>query len=324
MTEYLTSAPVVATRSVEEAREAVTRIYLPHNLASRDGAMNMRFNATAGGHITLGYLTYQADSELTMPSTQDCYIVNLTIAGKTHGSRGDGVRERTAGNERGLVLTPVHSHRVQWTADAEQLHLKISRAQLESHLGDLLGEPVTKVIDFDFGIDLTSGPGRGLLRSVCFLAAELDRPAGLAEMPLARAQLEGYVLSALLHAGRHRFSAGLLDPHNVRRMGRLAPILQYIEANADGELTPEILARAAGVGVRSLHAAFRDQLGESPMAYVRRIRLGRVRAELLRSDASKVRVTDVAMRWGFMHFSRFAEQYRELFGELPSVTLHRS
>ena len=53
------------------------------------------------------------------------------------------------------------------------------------------------------------------------------------------------------------------------------------------------------------------------------IKLGRVRAELLRSDPSKVRVTDVAMRWGFVHPSRFAEQYREQFDELPSVTLHR-
>jgi AraC-like DNA-binding protein len=323
VTEYLASAPVVATHSVEEAREAVSRIYLRHNLSSRDGALNMRFNATASGHMTLGYLTYQAEAELTMPPTEDCYIVNLTIAGATRGSRGDGVRERTAGNERGLVLSPVQNHRVQWTADAEQLHLKITRARLESHLADLVGKPVTKVIDFGFGVDLTSGPGRGLLRSVCFLAAELDRPAGLAEMPFARAQLEAYVLSSLLYAGRHQFSAVLADPHNVRRLGRLTPVLQYIEANAESDLTPETLARAARVSVRTLHAAFQQQLGESPMAYVRRIRLGRVRAELLRSDPSKVRVTDVAMRWGFMHLSRFAEQYREQFNELPSVTLHR-
>jgi len=323
VTEYLASAPVVATHSVEEAREAVSRIYLRHNLSSRDGALNMRFNATASGQMTLGYLTYQAEAELTMPPTEDCYIVNLTIAGATRGSRGDGVRERTAGNERGLVLSPVQNHRVQWTADAEQLHLKISRARLESHLADLVGKPVTKVIDFGFGVDLTSGPGRGLLRSVCFLAAELDRPAGLAEMPFARAQLEAYVLSSLLYAGRHQFSAVLADPHNVRRLGRLTPVLQYIEANAESDLTPETLARAARVSVRTLHAAFQQQLGESPMAYVRRIRLGRVRAELLRSDPSKVRVTDVAMRWGFMHLSRFAEQYREQFNELPSVTLHR-
>jgi AraC-like DNA-binding protein len=206
---------------------------------------------------------------------------------------------------------------------AEQLHLKISRARLESHLADLLGAPVTKVIDLDFGLDLTSGPGRNLLQSVRFLAAELDRPAGLAETPLARAQLEAYVLSSLLYAGRHQFSGGLADPHNARRLGRLAPVLQYIDANADGDLTPESLARLAGVSVRALHAAFQEQVGESPMAYVRRIRLGRVRAELLRSDPSTVRVTDVAMRWGFVHLSRFAEQYREQFNELPSVTLHR-
>ena len=323
MTEYLASVPVVATHSVDEAREAVSRIYLRHNLSSRDGALNMRFNATADDHLTLGYLTYQADAELTMPPTEDCYIVNLTIGGQTRGSRGDGVRERTAGNERGLVLSPVQNHRVQWTSDAEQLHLKISRPRLEAHLADLLGKPVTRVIDFDYGVDLTSGPGRGLLQSVCFLAAELDRPGGLAEMPLARAQLEAYVLSSLVYAGRHQFSSALADPQNVRRLGRLAPVLQYIEANADSDLTPEILARTAGVSVRSLHAAFHDQLGESPMAYVRRIRLGRVRAELLRSDPSKVRVTDVAMRWGFVHLSRFAEQYRQQFNELPSVTLHR-
>jgi AraC-like DNA-binding protein len=245
------------------------------------------------------------------------------MAGATRGTRADGVREGTAGEQRGLVLKPTHSHRVRWTADAEQLHLKISRARLESHLADLLGRPISDVIDFDFGLDLTSGAGRGLLRSVCFLAAELDRPGGVAEMPLARAQLEAYVLSALLYAGRHPFSAALVDPQRARRLGRLAPVLQYIEAHADEDLSPEILARVAGVSVRALHAAFHEQRGESPMAYVRRTRLGRVRAELLRSDPTKVRVTDVAMRWGFAHPSRFAEQYREQFGELPSVTLHR-
>lgn len=323
MTEYLASAPVAATRSVEEAREAVSKVYLCHKLSSRDGALNMRFNASAGDHLTLGYLTYQADAELVMPATEDSYIVNLTVAGATRGFRSDGARERTAGNQRGLVLSPRQEHRVQWSADAEQLHLKISRARLESHLTDMLGRPVANVVDFDFGLDLTSGPGQGLLRSVLFLAAELDRPSGLAEMPLARAQLEGYVLSSLLHAARHPFSAVLADPHNVRRMGRLAPVLQHIEAHADSELTPESLARMAGVGVRALHTAFHEQVGESPMAYVRRVRLARVRAELLRSDPTKVRVTDVAMRWGFTHVSRFAEQYRAQFDELPSVTLHR-
>jgi AraC-like DNA-binding protein len=51
------------------------------------------------------------------------------------------------------------------------------------------------------------------------------------------------------------------------------------------------------------------------------VRLDHVRTELLHSDPAEVRVTEVAMRWGFFHQSRFAQQYRDRFGELPSATL---
>jgi len=323
MEEYLASAPVIDTQNLEQAREAVTRIYLRHDLIGRDDAMHMRFNAVSDRHMTLGYLTYQAETELIMPATEDFYIINLTVVGDTKAARSDGGREVTVANERGLVLSPVQTNRVIWSPDAEQLHLKIPRASLESHLSDVLGKPVTEVVNFDFGLNLTTGPGRALLRSVQFLATELDKPDGLGEMPLAREQLEAYVLTSLLHAGRHQFSDALAGNEDARRLGRLAPVVQYIEANADTELTPEVLARVGCVSVRTLHAAFQEQLGESPMGYVRRIRLSRVRAELLRSDPRQVRVIDVAMRWGFVHQSRFAQQYRERFGEQPSVTLHR-
>jgi transcriptional regulator GlxA family with amidase domain len=161
------------------------------------------------------------------------------------------------------------------------------------------------------------------VRSVQFLATELDRQGGLAEMPLARDQLEAYVLTTLLHAGRHQYRDALAGADDNRRLGRLAPVVDYIEAHADRELTPETLARIGCVSVRTLHAAFQDRLGESPMAYVRKVRLTRVRADLLRSDPQLVGVTQVATRWGFVHLSRFARQYREQFDELPSTTLHR-
>lgn len=323
MDEYLTTARVIDTRSLEEARDAVTRIYLPHVLVGPADAMNMKLNAVTDRRMTLGYLTYQAETELTMPATEDCYHVNLTVVGETRARRSDGGRELTVAHERGVVLSPLQENRVRWTPEAEQLILKIPRPSLEAHLSDILGRPVTEVVDFDFGLDLTTGPGRALLRSVQFLATELDRPAGLADMPVAREQLEAYVLTSLLHAGRHQFSDALQGNEDVRRLGRLAPVVQYIEANADTEITPEVLARVACVSVRTLHAAFHDQLGESPMTYVRRIRLAKVRSDLLAADPNLVRVIDVAMRWGFYHQSRFAQQYRAQFNELPSVTLQR-
>ena len=103
--------------------------------------------------------------------------------------------------------------------------------------------------------------------------------------------------------------------------GRLAPVVAFLESNADEPLTPHELARVGCMSVRTLHAAFQQTFGESPMAYLRRVRLDRVRAELLRRDRCPVSVTDVATRWGFFHQSRFAQQYRDRFGELPSRTL---
>ena len=323
MHEYLSTAQVIRTTSLEQARDAVARVYLPHRLEGRKEALDMRLNAVSDRRFTLGFLTYQAETELSMPPTHTSYHVNLTVAGSTRAHRGDGAEAVTAADTGGTVLLPDEQTTVRWAPDAEQLILKVTRASLESHLADLLGRPVVDVVDFDFQLDLARGAGPSLIRAVRLLATELDCPGGLADSPLARQQLESYVLTQLLLAGRHQYSDALAGAGDRSRLGRLAPIVRHIEDNADTELTPELLARVGCVSVRTLHASFQDRLGESPMAYVRRVRLGRVRAELLASDPASTRVTDVATRWGFFHQSRFAQQYRAQFHELPSVTLHR-
>nr|WP_281497521.1 helix-turn-helix transcriptional regulator [Ornithinimicrobium sp. F0845] len=77
------------------------------------------------------------------------------------------------------------------------------------------------------------------------------------------------------------------------------------------------------VSVRSLQLAFRRELDTTPMAHLRRVRLDRVHAELVRGDSQAgATVTAIATRWGFPNNSRFAAQYRQAFGMLPSQTLH--
>jgi transcriptional regulator GlxA family with amidase domain len=106
------------------------------------------------------------------------------------------------------------------------------------------------------------------------------------------------------------------------RSPRLRPVLEFIDRNAGTPLSPRTLARAGYMSVRTLHTTFHDELGTSVMGYLRAIRLDRVRSELLGGGPDR-RVTEVAMRWGFSHPSRFAQQYRDRFGELPSQTLRR-
>ncbi|WP_158231353.1 helix-turn-helix domain-containing protein [Bradyrhizobium sp. C9] len=85
------------------------------------------------------------------------------------------------------------------------------------------------------------------------------------------------------------------------------------------------LCRHVGVSRRTLQGCFQDALGLTPLQYLRMLRLNAVRRELraLAATGQPVSIGDVAARWGFWHWSRFTENYRQLFGELPSHTVQR-
>jgi TolB-like protein/AraC-like DNA-binding protein/Flp pilus assembly protein TadD len=83
------------------------------------------------------------------------------------------------------------------------------------------------------------------------------------------------------------------------------------------------LADHCGVAKRTLNEHFRGIFGISPIRYQRQLRLAAVREELLQSKADTT-VTEIAEKFGFNHFGRFAGQYRKIFGETPSMTLRRA
>lgn len=76
------------------------------------------------------------------------------------------------------------------------------------------------------------------------------------------------------------------------------------------------------VSLRSLHYAFQDVAGMSPATWLRRIRLNEVHKTLYRSSPGEVQVKGVAMKNGFFHVGHFGQQYKRLFGCMPSETLH--
>ncbi len=75
----------------------------------------------------------------------------------------------------------------------------------------------------------------------------------------------------------------------------------------------------SGVGWRTLDRAFHEFFGFGPKTYYKIIRLSRVRDQLIENGPS-VTVSQIANQWGFSHMSQFAQDYRQLFFELPSAT----
>jgi transcriptional regulator GlxA family with amidase domain len=92
---------------------------------------------------------------------------------------------------------------------------------------------------------------------------------------------------------------------------------------ADGLASVHEIAAALAVSVRTLEAGFREWKQETPVAFMRRLRLAYARKQLSH-PGTRTTVTDVALSAGFLHLSRFAQYYRAVFDEHPSETLRRA
>jgi AraC-like DNA-binding protein len=95
---------------------------------------------------------------------------------------------------------------------------------------------------------------------------------------------------------------------------------EFVDSNLRAPIALMDLCEAAGVSTRALEYGFRDFYGLGPMAYVRNLRLCRVRHDLL-DPAHADSVSSAARRWSFTHMGQFSHDYRALFGEVPSKTL---
>lgn len=97
---------------------------------------------------------------------------------------------------------------------------------------------------------------------------------------------------------------------------------EFMRANAGEPLTLAEIADAAGVSIRTLTAGFRNFRDQSPMQQLRDIRMAAARNDLMQGPGTGS-VADIALRWGFGNFGRFAGDYRRRYGETPSETLRR-
>lgn len=311
--------PLLSTRDRDEAQAYVTDVYIPHDLQAHDRApLDFNLRHMASERLTIGHLTYGADSELIVPPMESCYHVNLTLHGETQVKQ----RGRLAATEAyagGVAIAPTDPFTVRWSPSAVQYAIKLPRRPLETQLSKLVRRPVERPIRFDLGFDLTSPAGATLLSAVTFLAGELARSDGVATRPLLRDQLESYVLSALLHAVPNDFSDQLAAPGRPVRRSNIQRVIDHIHDDPAQDLSISALADLAGITARSLQTGFQDVVGTSPSRYVRAVRLDRAHEDILASGGAHS-ISDIAMRWGFFHLSRFSKQYRERFGVLPSET----
>ena len=149
-------------------------------------------------------------------------------------------------------------------------------------------------------------------------------PPSLTEQ--AEALLYDTVLLALNKATEvHGIDMPEYQPHQRARQ-RVNTAREFIDASLQAGLLPSMVDICAqtGTSARTLQYAFREIMQMTPAAYLRILRLNKVRTALQNAATAATTVTQVATQWGFLHLGEFARDYLRLFGERPSKVLARA
>ncbi len=310
------------TQDLDEARELVARILSPHRLIAPDrhSAFDVRYQYVSLGDTSIMYAEYGSEIIIDPGALESFYLVGMPLAGTTR-LRCDG-QDLLSCPGLASVQSPTRPLRTEWSVGCRKITVKIGRHALERHLARLVGHPVREPIEFTMGMDIDRGPGLSWRHMVDFLLRELACDSALLALPEARQRIDELLMTTLLTAQPHNYSSVLIAPSSPAAPACVRRVEEYIAADPGRPLNLQVLARVGGTSVRNLQENFRRFRDMSPMTFVVEHRLNHARRALAHGTQEDS-VTDIALRCGFLHLGRFAQQYKARFGEAPSQTLQR-
>jgi AraC family ethanolamine operon transcriptional activator len=149
--------------------------------------------------------------------------------------------------------------------------------------------------------------------------AATEGPGGTSVLAAHRQET---IAIAILNDLSHAIDAGeaqqLMSDQALRR------VLDYVNSAPLEEITAVELCTLADCSQRWLEQSFKKRFGVTPKAYVKYLRLARLRRDLQQPPCGgRQTIMELASAYGFWHMGQLAADYRKVYGELPSDTMKR-
>ncbi|MFD4406000.1 AraC family transcriptional regulator [Nocardia sp. NPDC058499] len=278
--------------------------------------------------ISVHYLEFGAAVEINADPdpAAEVYLVSVPVRGSgliAVAGHGNAAVSISTGRNRGAVINPRAGFRSVWPVGCAKLIVRLEATALHRHLELLLQRPLDEELVFSPRMEpAATALWWRIVRA--WTDSTIDTGVSLSRPPLSSA-LEQFLMTALLVTHQHNHRIRLLDREYAAYPAYLRTAIDAIRVDPSAPAGVAEVAAAAGVSIRTLQDGFATHLHTTPTLYLRRARLWRARADLLAAGPGRRGVvTDAATRWGFTNLGRFAQFYREEFGEQPSRTVREA
>jgi AraC-like DNA-binding protein len=312
--QYLTNYARLETGDLDEAREAMGRMWERHRSVLKHGRKYyLRWHQADLEHASLSFGKTSNFLEIACGPVSDSFRITMHEAGRLY-HRIDG-RDAVSTATTAALHVPgqeLHMETEPFSLFLLTLDGNFVRQALEHRLGRM-----PSVETWPRTISLTAPPGAALKALTRWTALELDRSGSeLVNSEAARLHLQRTLLMLFLDCVAECYSVDKPKGDDLNE-SRVRLIEDWVDAHVCDPIGIEDLARVAGVSVRAVQTAFRRHRRCTPMQAVMRRRLEAAHKMLCGADP-ETRVTDVATQFGFFNFGRFSRRHREIFGETPS------
>jgi AraC-like DNA-binding protein len=226
--------------------------------------------------------------------------------------------QEVSSDRRAVALSP---------GDVVLLHSsRPSRTRADPRLRDQVGSVVTvdpSVLPFDGNrlstllgtrMAATDSVNSLVSRYLYMLATEAPRLAPADAVRLSTVTLD---LIAMMFARQFGLVAGV--PPETRDSARFAQIQSYALARlGDPTLTPESIAAAHHISVRTLHRLFQAH-AMTVAGWIRHARLERCRRDLVDPGLTRRSVASIGGRWGFPSAAQLSRAFKRTYGLSPQA-----
>lgn len=319
----LDSQNAYRTSDLEDARQHIGSLFVPHDLdiVGENQRLDVCVSRARMEGVSLVYHRHGASVRVRPEPFRNFFLLQIPLSGEATVRLGQ--QEITCNTTQAVMISPNHGVDMRFGSGCEQLIVRIEKCELERHLEAQLARDLGHPLEFAPAVPLLTPGGQEIKALLHLMTASLLAGQGMCSSPITRKHMVSLLLSGLLTCLDNNYREELATTAREPKPAYIRKAQEFIAENVCEAIGPDEIAAAAQVSARALYAGFKRILNTTPMRYLRQVRLDMVHEMLLKGNARRASVTDIALQLGFQHLGHFCAAYKERFGELPRDTLAR-